>query len=276
MDIHEYQAKELLSGFGVPIPRGAVAYSAEQASFIATELGGWHWAVKAQIHAGAPRQGRRHQALQDLSRGAATRPRRCSAAKLVTHQTGPEGKIVQRVYIEVAEPFEREIYFGYRARPQGRAHARHRLRRGRHGDRGDREEPPEAILQVIVEPAVGLQAFQARELAFGLGLNIKQVSQRGGHDPGRLSRVSRSGCDHGRDQSAGGDQGRSRARARRQDVVRRQRAVPPPERGRDARPVAGGSARGAGLGGQPQLRRSRAATSAASSTARGWRWRRWT
>lgn len=111
MDIHEYQAKDLLSGFGVPIQPGAVAYSAEQASFVASELGGWHWAVKAQIHSGA--RGKAggiklcrtyhevHEAAQSLL-----------GRKLVTHQTGPDGKIVQRVYVEVAEKFEREIYFG--------------------------------------------------------------------------------------------------------------------------------------------------------------------
>ena len=66
MDIHEYQAKQLLSGFGVAVARGSVAYSAEQAVFAATELGGWHWAVKAQIHSGAPWQGRGGQAVPDL------------------------------------------------------------------------------------------------------------------------------------------------------------------------------------------------------------------
>src|SRR5208282_2913905 len=111
MDIHEYQAKDLLSGFGVPIQPGAVAYTAEQASFVASELGGWHWAVKAQIHSGA--RGKAggiklcktyhevHEEAQSLL-----------GRKLVTHQTGPDGKIVQRVYVEVAEKFEREIYFG--------------------------------------------------------------------------------------------------------------------------------------------------------------------
>ena len=91
MDIHEYQAKDLLSGFGVPIQPGAVAYSAEQASFVASELGGWHWAVKAQIHSGA--RGKAggiklcrtyhevHEAAQSLL-----------GRKLVTHQTGPDGK----------------------------------------------------------------------------------------------------------------------------------------------------------------------------------------
>src|ERR1700687_3984450 len=111
MDVHEYQAKELLSGFGVPIQRGAVAYSADQASFVASELGGWHWVVKAQIHsrAGGKAGGisvcKSYHEVWESAKAMLGK-------KLVTHQTGPEGKIVQRVYVEVAEKFERELYFG--------------------------------------------------------------------------------------------------------------------------------------------------------------------
>ena len=111
MDIHEYQAKELLSGFGVPVQPGAVAYSADQASFVASELGGWHWAVKAQIHSGARGKAggiKLCTTYHDVHEAAKS----MLGKKLVTHQTGPEGKIVQRVYVEVAEKFEREIYFG--------------------------------------------------------------------------------------------------------------------------------------------------------------------
>ncbi|MDE1941702.1 MAG: malate--CoA ligase subunit beta [Betaproteobacteria bacterium] len=176
MDIHEYQAKELLARFGVPIPRGSVAYSPDQAVYVATELGGWHWAVKAQVHAGG--------------RGKAGGVRLCrtygevaQAAKdllgktLVTAQTGSEGKIVQRLYIEVAEPFEREIYLGLVLDRKAQ-----RIRVVASAEGGMEIEDiakskPDSIRQVQVEPAVGLQPFQARELAFGLGLNIKQVSR---------------------------------------------------------------------------------------------------
>src|ERR1700674_3083784 len=112
MDVHEYQAKELLSGFGVPIQRGAVAYSADQASFVASELGGWHWAVKAQIHAGARGKAggikicKTYHEVRDAAQALLGK-------RLVTIQTGPEGKPVQRVYIEVAEAFDRELYLGY-------------------------------------------------------------------------------------------------------------------------------------------------------------------
>jgi malate-CoA ligase subunit beta len=176
MDIHEYQAKELLSGYGVPILPGAVAYSPEQASFAASELGGWHWVVKAQIHSGA--RGKAggiklcttyhevHEAAKELL-----------GKKLITTQTGPEGKIVHRVYVEVAEKFEREVYLGI---VLDRKEERIRVVASAQGGMEIEEiarTTPEAILQTIVEPAVGLQPFQARELAFGLGLNLKQVSR---------------------------------------------------------------------------------------------------
>ncbi len=157
-------------------PRGAVAYSHDQAVYCATELGGWHWAVKAQIHSGG--------------RGKAGGVKLCktynevrSAASdmlgktLVTGQTGPEGKVVQRVYIEAAEPFEREIYLGF---VLDRKVERVRIIASRFGGMEIEEiakEHPEEILQIVVEPAVGLQSFEARELAFGLGLNLKQVSR---------------------------------------------------------------------------------------------------
>ena len=176
MDIHEYQAKELLAGFGVPIPRGAVAYSPDQAVYCATELGGWHWAVKAQIHAGARGKAggiklcRTYGDVGEAARGLLGK-------RLVTQQTGGEGKIVNRVYIEVAEPFERELYLGI---VLDRKSERVRIIASAEGGMEIEElaaTAPERIIQIEVEPAVGLQEFQAREIAFGLGLNIKQVAR---------------------------------------------------------------------------------------------------
>ncbi|MBY0299452.1 MAG: malate--CoA ligase subunit beta [Methylobacterium sp.] len=174
MDVHEYQAKELLASFGVPIPKGAVAFSPDQAVYAATELGGWHWAVKAQIHAGARgkaggiRLCKTYNEVRDAAKDLLGK-------RLVTHQTGPEGKPVQRVYVETADPFERELYLGY---VLDRKAERVRVIASQRGGM-DIEEiaatDPEALLQVVVEPAVGLQQFEARELAFKLGLNIKQV-----------------------------------------------------------------------------------------------------
>jgi len=176
MDIHEYQAKQLLSGFGVAVARGSVAYSAEQAVFAATELGGWHWAVKAQIHSGARGKAgavKLCRTYHEVSEAATS----MLGKRIVTSQTGPEGKVCQRVYIEVAEPFERELYLGL---VLDRKLQRIRVIASGQGGMEIEEllhTTPGAIHQIHVEPAVGLQPFQARELAFGLGLNIKQVSR---------------------------------------------------------------------------------------------------
>ena len=95
MDIHEYQAKDLLAGFGVPIARGNVAYSADQAVYVATELGGWHWAVKAQVHSGG--RGKAGGIKLCRTYGEVAQAAKDMLGKtLVTHQSGPEGKIVQR------------------------------------------------------------------------------------------------------------------------------------------------------------------------------------
>jgi malate-CoA ligase subunit beta len=166
----------LLAQFGVPVPKGAVAFSPDQAVYAATELGGWHWAVKAQVHAGARGKAggiKLCKTYHEVREAA----QELLGKRLVTIQTGPEGKPVQRVYIEVAEPFEREIYLGY---VLDRKAERIRVIASRRGGMEIEEiarTEPEEILQVVVEPAVGLQAFQARELAFALGLNIKQVQR---------------------------------------------------------------------------------------------------
>ncbi|MGH8734447.1 MAG: malate--CoA ligase subunit beta, partial [Burkholderiales bacterium] len=156
------------------VPKGAVAFSPDQAVYAATELGGWSWAVKAQIHAGARGKAggiKLCKTYHEVREAAAD----MLGKRLVTIQTGPEGKPVQRVYIEVAEPFEREIYLGYVLdRKTERILVIASKRGGMEIEEIARTEP-EAILQVVVEPAVGLQAFQARELAFQLGLNIKQA-----------------------------------------------------------------------------------------------------
>jgi malate-CoA ligase subunit beta len=176
MDIHEYQAKQLLAQFGVAVPPGVVVCTPEEASYAAIELGGGRWAVKAQIHAGA--------------RGKAGGIRLCTSyrevrqaaddllgKRLVTLQTGPEGQPVSRVYIESAAPFERELYLGY---VLDRKAERVRVIGSQQGGMEIEEivkTDPDAIMQVVVEPAVGLQAFEARELAFQLGLNGKQVQR---------------------------------------------------------------------------------------------------
>ena len=176
MDIHEYQAKEILSGFGVAVPDGALAYSPEQAAYRARELGGERWVVKAQVHAGG--RGKAggvkvcdsDRAIEEASEGMFGR-------KLVTHQTGPEGKGVYRVYVEAAVPIDREIYLGF---VLDRSSQRVMIVASSEGGMEIEEisaERPDSIVRSIVEPAVGLQEFQAREIAFELGLEPRLVQQ---------------------------------------------------------------------------------------------------
>jgi succinyl-CoA synthetase beta subunit len=169
MDIHEYQAKELLRDFGVPVPQGGLAYSPEQAAYRAREIGGDRWVVKAQIHSGG--------------RGKAGGIRVCSTdhevweaadqllgKRLVTHQTGPEGKVVYRLYIEAATRIKRELYLGF---VLDRKSERVMVVASAFGGMEIEEiakDKPDSILRCSIEPAVGMQAFQARELAFGLGI----------------------------------------------------------------------------------------------------------
>ena len=176
MDIHEYQAKELLASFGVPVPRGSVAYSADQAVYAATELGGWHWAVKAQIHSGGRGKAGGVKLCRTYHEVAAI-SRELLGKRLVTSQTGPEGKLCNRVYIEVAEPFEREIYLGFVLDRKTERILVIASSQGGMDIEDIAHSSPDSMLQIEVEPAVGLLPFQAREIAFGLGLNIKQVGQ---------------------------------------------------------------------------------------------------
>ncbi len=176
MDIHEYQAKELLAGFGVAIPRGGVAYSPEQAVYRASEIGGDKWAVKAQIHSGARGKagGIKLCGSEDEVRQAA---KVLLGKRLVTNQTGPEGRVVHRLYIEAAVPIERELYLGLVLDRKSE-----RIMVVASGQGGMEIEEiarnsPDTIVREVVEPAVGMTAFQARELAFGLKLTPAQVSR---------------------------------------------------------------------------------------------------
>ncbi len=176
MDIHEYQAKELLANFGVAVPRGGVAYSAEQAVYRAAEIGGARWAVKAQIHSGARGKagGIKLCTNEDEVRKAANE---LLGKRLITHQTGPEGKVVHRLYVEAAVPIDRELYIGF---VLDRKTERIMLVAHPHGGMEIEEiaqREPETILRQVMEPAVGMQSFQAREIAFGLGLPSSLINR---------------------------------------------------------------------------------------------------
>ena len=176
MNIHEYQAKQILSKFNVPIPKGLVADSAEAAQSSAKELGGDLWVVKAQIHSGA--RGKAGGIIvckneQDVS-DATTK---LLGKTLVTHQTGPEGKTVHKVYIEEGTDIKKEFYLGLVFDRSSESIMVIASSEGGMSIEEIAEEKPESIVKTKVEAAVGLQAFQAREIAFGLGLEGKAINR---------------------------------------------------------------------------------------------------
>ena len=176
MDIHEYQAKALLSDFGMPIARGGLAYSPEQAAYRAKEIGGEKWVVKAQIHSGARGKAGGVKLCND-EHEVLEAAEELLGKRLVTHQTGPRGKLVYRLYIEEAMAIAREIYLSFlldRASEQVMVVA---SSSGGIDIEQVAEKDPDSIIRISVEPAVGMQAFEAREVAFALGLEASQISQ---------------------------------------------------------------------------------------------------
>ncbi len=174
MDIHEYQAKKILSDFGVTIPRGGIAYSPENAENKAREIGGNKWIVKAQIHSGA-----RGKAggiiLCDTPLAVAQATDKLLGKKLVTNQTGPEGKIVNRIYIEEATDIKKELYLGLVFDRSSESIMVVASTEGGMSVEEIAKQKPESIIRSKIEVAVGMQQFQAREIAFGLGIEPKLI-----------------------------------------------------------------------------------------------------
>lgn len=175
MKIHEYQAKKILRQYQVAVPSGSVATTANQAERLAAELGG-KVVVKAQIHAGGRGKGGGVKLATDPeeARQAASE---ILGMQLVTPQTGPEGQKVKQVLVERASEIEREFYLGITL---DRAHSKLVVMASQEGGVEIEEvaaTTPEKILRETVDPGVGLQAFQATRLAFGLGFGGKQVRQ---------------------------------------------------------------------------------------------------
>jgi len=174
MNIHEYQAKELLAKFGVAVPHGGVAYTAPEAQMVARRLNGPVWVVKAQIHAGGRgKAGGVKIVRSEAEVGAAADA--MLGRNLVTHQTGEKGREVTRVYVEEGCDIANEYYLGALV---DRGTGRVTLIASTEGGVEIEEvaaHSPDKILQVTIDPAVGIQPFHAREIAFGLGLAGPQV-----------------------------------------------------------------------------------------------------
>ena len=176
MKIHEYQGKHILKRHGVPVPRGEVAFSADAAREAAARLGGGTVVVKAQIHAGGRGKGGGVKVVPnpDAARDTAAR---MLGMTLVTHQTGPDGRVVTRLLVEEGLQIARELYLGLvidrsteravlMASPDGGVEIEKVA-----------EETPERIFKAFIDPALGLLPFQARQLAFALGLSGDQVGK---------------------------------------------------------------------------------------------------
>ncbi len=175
MDIHEYQAKEILAGYGVKIAEGGLAYSPEDAVLRAREIGGNVWAVKAQIHSGARGKAGGVKicfTLEDVEAAAEA----MLGKRMVTHQTGPAGKVCSRLYVEAGTDIAKELYFSFLV---DRSHERIVMVGSAQGGMEIEdlaENNPDAIKKIYIDPAVGLLDFQAREMAFALGLDATQIS----------------------------------------------------------------------------------------------------
>jgi succinyl-CoA synthetase beta subunit len=183
MNIHEYQAKTLMAKFGVAVPKGGVAYTPDEAEKVARELGGPVWVVKSQIHAGGRGAGRFKddpngkggvrvvKSIDEVKKNASA----MLGKILITKQTGPKGKEVKRIYVEQGCDIKRELYLGMLV---DRATQRITIMASTEGGMDIEEvahKTPEKIVKIAIDPAQGLQAYAARKVAFGLGLEGKQI-----------------------------------------------------------------------------------------------------
>jgi succinyl-CoA synthetase beta subunit len=176
MNIHEFQAKEILKRFGVPVPRGIVASTPEEAKKAATELGGAVCVVKAQIHAGGRGKGGGVKVVKNAEE-AALKAREMLGKNLVTHQTGPAGREVRRVLVEEGLNIEREIYL---AMVLDRAQSRVSVICSSEGGVEIEEvaaKHPERILKESIDPVIGLAGFQCRRLAYALGVPAALINK---------------------------------------------------------------------------------------------------
>jgi succinyl-CoA synthetase beta subunit len=180
MNIHEYQAKSLLKKYGVAVPRGAVAFSpadaVEVAKALALDVKDPVWVVKAQIHAGGRGKGGGVKVVKSIDM-VESEAKRMIGMQLVTHQTGPKGQKVERVYVEEGCDIKRELYLGLLI---DRATSRVTVMASTEGGMEIEEvaaKNPEKIFKVAIDPVTGLQPYHARQIAFALGLKDKQIGK---------------------------------------------------------------------------------------------------
>ncbi len=173
MNIHEYQAKQIFAKYGVPTPKGIIANTPNQAATNASELGGDVWVVKAQIHAGGRGLGGGVKLAKSIDevRELATE---ILGMTLVTHQTGPEGKLVQKVYIEEGADIVDELYLSVVLDRAAEMPIIMASTEGGMDIETVAEETPEKIIKIAVDPAFGFQGYHGRELVFGLGITDKK------------------------------------------------------------------------------------------------------
>jgi succinyl-CoA synthetase beta subunit len=178
MNLHEYQSKRLFAEYGIPVPRGIPAETADQAAEAANELGGELWVVKAQVHAGGRgkaggvKLARTVEEVRGFAGGML-------GTQLVTHQSGPEGLPVNVVYVEEGSGIDRELYLSMLVDREVSRVAFIASAAGGMDIEKVAAETPEKIFTVAIAPDAGLQDYQARQLAFGLELDKKQMRQFG-------------------------------------------------------------------------------------------------
>ena len=178
MNIHEYQAKQVLAGFGVPVPKGKAAFTVDEAVKAAEELGGPVWVVKAQIHAGGRGKGGGVKVVKSIA-DVKKEAEKILGMTLVTHQTGPQGRLVKRLYIEDGSAIERELYLSALV---DRATSRIAFIVSTEGGMDIEQvahDTPEKIHTFQIEPAAGYSPYVGNEIAHALGLKGEQAKQIG-------------------------------------------------------------------------------------------------
>jgi len=170
MKVHEYQAKEIFKAYGIPVPKGGLATTPQEARKVAEEVGGNLWVVKAQIHAGGRGKGggvKLARSLDEVEQVAG----QILGMRLVTHQTGPEGKLVRKVLVEQGLNIDKELYLGMVIDRSTECPVMMVSTEGGVEIEKVAAETPEKILKAFIDPALGMLPFYARKLAFGLGLS---------------------------------------------------------------------------------------------------------